>query len=163
MCLQLMSLQVHLVFENDELLLQAFLVWAEEVIFSEMNFQRIVIDIVLLRPSTIASIADMTSLVLIPAVCIELVVSIESLATKAAFRMTLESSLIFRARIVVAKSLVLPQAVLSEQFVLVGEDFLVPRAEVTHHSVMYAPDMSMKVRPSETSHVTALVGAVVSK
>ena len=60
-----MSFEVHLGIEYNKLLLQALPVWTHEVIFPEMLFERIVVDIVLLLPAPLSSIADVAALVLV--------------------------------------------------------------------------------------------------
>ena len=67
----------------------------------------------------------MATLVLVPAMCVQLVVSIEALPTEAALRVTLEATLIDSARVVVAELLVLSELSKREELVFVGEDFLV--------------------------------------
>jgi hypothetical protein len=64
--------------------------------------------------------------VLLSAMAVELVISIESLLTKAAFGMSLEARLVHGPWVVVSELLMFPQVTKCEQLVLVGEDFLVP-------------------------------------
>jgi hypothetical protein len=69
----------------------------------------------------------MTSLVLLPAMGIKLVIAVESLSTKATLWMTLETTLIYSSRVVISELLMLAELLLCEQFVLVREDLLIPR------------------------------------
>ena len=70
MRLNLVGLEVHFGVEHHELLLQALSVWTHEVIFAEVLLERIVIHIVLLLATALSAIADVTSLVLVSAVCV---------------------------------------------------------------------------------------------
>ena len=81
MLTQLMRLQVNLGRENDKLLLQASRFPTDEVILREMSKQRIVVEKVL-RCSSIGLTADMTLLVTISAMNIQLIITIESRATE---------------------------------------------------------------------------------
>jgi hypothetical protein len=72
----------------------------------------------------------MAALVLVPAMCVKLVVSVEALTTEAALRMTLETALVNSARIVVAELLVLSELGKGEELVFVGKDFLVSRTQI---------------------------------
>ena len=129
---QLVCLEVHLRVKYNELLLHALSVWAQEVVFSKVHLKRIVVDIVLLLPApTVLTIADVAAFVFVPTMRVELVVPVEALATEATFRMSLESALIDRARVIVAELLMFAQIRKGKQLVLVGEDFLVARAEIT--------------------------------
>ena len=125
-----MSLEIHLRIEHNELLLEAFSLWAGEVVF----LKRIVVDIILLLSAAFSAVTDMATLVLVPAMCVKLVVSVEALTTEAALRMTLETTLIDSARVVVAELLVLSQLSKREELVFVGEDFLVSRTQIARTS-----------------------------
>lgn len=76
----------------------------------------------------------MATLVLVPAMCVKLVVSVEALPTEAALRVTLETTLIDSARVVVAELLVLSELSKREELVFVGEDFLVSRTQIARTS-----------------------------
>jgi hypothetical protein len=105
---QLMRLQIHLRVKHDELLLQALSVRAQEVVFPEVPLKGIVVDVILLLPaSTVLAIADVAAFVFVSAMRVKLVVSIETLATEATFRVSLESALVDRAGVIVAELLVL--------------------------------------------------------
>ena len=129
-----MSLEIHLRIEHNELLLEAFSVWAREVVFLKVQLKRIVVDIILLLSAAFSAVTDMATLVLVPAMCVQLVVSIEALPTEAALRVTLETTLIDSARVVVAELLVLSQLSKREELVFVGEDFLVSRTQIARTS-----------------------------
>lgn len=107
MCFDLMPLKIHLRFEDDKLPLQTLLVWAEKVVLPEMDFKFIVIAIVDRLGSLGSAIADMTTLVLFPAMSEQLVITIESLPAKSAFWMTFEASLIHSTGIVISELLML--------------------------------------------------------
>ena len=129
-----MSLEIHFRIEHNELLLEAFSVWAREVVFLKVQLKRIVVDIILLLSAAFSAVTDMATLVLVPAMCVKLVVSVEALTTEAALRMTLETTLIDSARVVVAELLVLSQLSKREELVFVGEDFLVSRTQIARTS-----------------------------
>ena len=74
----------------------------------EMLLQRVIIGIVLLLSALIATIANMTSLMLVSAVSVELVVTVESLTAETTFWVAPEATLIHRARVIVTKFLMLP-------------------------------------------------------
>lgn len=78
------------------------------MVFLEVHFQRIIVDVVLLFPATIASIANVTAFVLVSAMSVQLVVPIKALATKATFRMSPEAALIHGTWVVVAELLMFP-------------------------------------------------------
>jgi hypothetical protein len=63
-----MRLEVHLRVEDHKLLLQAFAVRTQKMVFPEMNFERVIVDVVLLFSTTIASIANVAAFVLVSAV-----------------------------------------------------------------------------------------------
>ncbi len=125
-----MRLQIHFRFENYKLLVETFLLRTEVMIGFEVRLQRVVVDIILWLPALGSPVTDVTTLVLVPAVCVQLVITVEPLATEATLGMTSEAALVDRARVVVAEFLMLSQAVLREQFVLMSEDLLVPCAEI---------------------------------
>lgn len=120
-----MTLQIHLRLEHDELLIQALLVQAQVVVFLKMVLERGVIDVVLLLAMSGLSIADVASLMLVTAVCIQFVISVESLATETTFRVTSETALVNGTGDVVSVFFVFPQLRHGKEFVLVGEDLLV--------------------------------------
>ena len=163
MRLQLMCLHVQFRLEDHELLVQTLLIGAEEVVFAEMLLKRIVVNEILLIAALPTSITNMASFVLVSAMSIELVIAIKSRPTETTFRMTLEAALIYRTRIVVSKTLMFPQLLRCEQLMLMREDLLVPRAEVTHDFVMDIFDMVMEMWPAQAGLVTISIGAVVSK
>jgi hypothetical protein len=104
-----MCLEVHLRVEYDELLVQAVSVRTQEVIFSKVHLEGVVVDVVLLLPApTVLAIAYVAAFVLVPTMRVKLVVSIESLATEATLRVSLESALVDCAGVVVTEFLVLP-------------------------------------------------------
>jgi hypothetical protein len=105
------------------------------MVFPEVYFYGIIVDKVLLATPLGLAVTDMTPFVLVSAMCEKLVVAIKALSTKAAFRMSSETALVNRARIVVSKLLVLSQLGECEKFVLVRKDFLVPRTEITTFNV----------------------------
>jgi hypothetical protein len=106
--LDLVSLQVHLRLKYNELLVQAFLVKTNEMIFLEVNLQSIVVDVVLLLTVGGPTVADMASLVLVSTVSVELVVAVESLPTESTLGVALEAALIDRTRFMIAMLLVFP-------------------------------------------------------
>jgi hypothetical protein len=100
------------------------------VVFSKVNFERIVVNKVLLLSAAITSVANVATFVLVSAMGVEFVVSIEALSAEAALWVSLETALIDSAGVIVAKLLVFPQLRICEQFVFMGEDFLISRTKV---------------------------------
>lgn len=90
-----------------------------------MVLERGIIDVVLLLAMSGLSIADVASLMLVTAVCIQFVISVESLATETAFRVTSETALVNGTGDIISVFLVFPQLRHGKEFVLVGEDLLV--------------------------------------
>ena len=80
--------------------------------------------------STVPTIADVASLMLVAAMCIELVIAVKTLTTETTLRMAFETRLIHGARVVISVLFVLAEFGLSEKLMLVGEDLFVPRAEI---------------------------------
>lgn len=109
MCLDLVGLQIHLRLENDKLFFQAFFIQASEMILMEVIFQCVVVNIVLLLTMGGASVTDVATFVFIAAVSVQLIVTIEPLATKPALRMSSEATLVYSSRLVVAGPFVLTQ------------------------------------------------------
>ena len=102
------------------------------MIFSEMDFKSIIVDVVLLLPApAIATVANVAAFVFVSTMCIKFIVSVEALPAESAFRVSLKSALVDRTRIIVAELLVLPELRKCEELVFVSKDFLVPRTEVT--------------------------------
>lgn len=112
------------------------------MILSEMQFQGVVVEIVLWFVACVP-IADEASLVLISAMNVQLVITVKSLTTKAANRVSSEATLIDRTWIIVAFLHVPLEFLIGKEFVLVSKDFLISRAEIAQFLVMRAPDMSM--------------------
>ena len=132
-----MRLQIHFRLEDDELLLQAFLIGAHEMVTPKVLLQRTVIDVILLLAAPTPSIADMTSFMFVPTVNVQLIVSIESLSTETAFRMPLETALVDSARMIISEFLMLAQLLRGEELMLMGEDFLISRAQIAQDLVVY--------------------------
>ncbi len=128
---KLVRLEIHLGLKHNKLLVQTVLLHTEVVIFSKVNFERVVVDIVLLLPAGVPSIADMAALVPVSAVRIQLIVTIEALLAKSALRMPSETALVHCAGVVVPKLLMLSQLGVGEQLVLVRKDLFVACAEIT--------------------------------
>jgi len=130
MGLDLVCFQVHLRVEHDKLFLHALPVRTQEVVLAEVDLERVVVDIVLLLPVVVAAVADVAALVLVSAVCVEFIVSVEAHLAEAALGMSFEAALVDGTGVVVAEFLVPSEIGRSEEGVLVGEDLLVPCTEV---------------------------------
>lgn len=98
------------------------------MVLAEMEFECIVIDIVLRLATAVSPVADMAALMLVTAMCEELVVAVESFSAEATFGVTLETGLVDCAGVVVAVLFVFFEFFLGEKLMFVGKDFLVPRA-----------------------------------
>ena len=99
----LVGFQIHLRFENNELLFQTFLVKTDEVILREMLLKSVVINVILLLAVGRASVTDVAAFMFIAAVGVQLIITVESLATETALRVTPEATLIYSARFVVTR------------------------------------------------------------
>lgn len=130
---------------------------------SKVFLQLLVIEIILWIATAVPPITDMTSLMLLTAVIIELVVTVESLPTEATLWMTFEARLIDRSWIIVTVPFVLSQFAKREQFVLMSEDFFVPRAQIAHRFSMLRSYMTVQIWPSQASCITILVRTIVSE
>jgi hypothetical protein len=75
------------------------------MIFSEVDLQRVIIGVVLMLSRSIPTVTDVTPFMLIPTVFVELVITVEALSTKAAFWVSLKSTLFCTAWLVVAELL----------------------------------------------------------
>lgn len=101
------------------------------MIFAEVDFKRVVVKEILLSAAGVATVAEMASLVLVAAMCVELIVTVEPLPAETTFWMSFETALIYRTWVVVTKLFMLAQFSWREEFMLVSEDFLIPRAQIT--------------------------------
>jgi len=48
-----------------------------------------------------------------------------------------------------------------KQFMLMGEDFLVPRAQIAHDLMMNGLDVTMQVWPTQTSYIATCIRTIV--
>ena len=158
---QLMTLQIHLRVEDDKLLLQALGVETRKVILAKVLLKRIVVLEILWISSACPPIAKMASLMSIATMCIEFVISVESLPAESALGMTFKPTLIHSSRNVVAILLMLPQLLLREYLVLVDKHLFVSSAQIAHHLVMYALHMTMEIRPAQARRITGRIWTVV--
>lgn len=138
-----MRFEINLGIKDDKLLLKTFRVWTQKVILAEVELEGVVVQIVLRPKSSISSVANVTSLVLVSTMCEQLVISIESYSTEATFWMPFEAALIYSSWIIVTELLVFPQVFFREQLMLVCENLLVSRAKVAHDFVMDRLDVTM--------------------
>lgn len=134
MRLELMGFEVHFRIKYNKFLLQALTVRAHEVVFPEVLLERIVVDIVLLLPASFSSVTDVAALMLVATMRVELIVSVEALSAESAFRVSLETTLINCAGVVVAKLLVFLEVCKGEELVLVSEHFLVSSTQIAKFS-----------------------------
>jgi len=145
MAFQLMRFQVHLRLKDHELLVQALLVEAEEVICLEVILQGTVVNVVLLLPIPRSSIADMAALVFVPTVSVEFIIPIEPLATETAFRVSSESTLVNRTGNIIAILLMPSQLCNGKEVMLMCKHFLVARTEITARPLVFtSKDYSKK-------------------
>jgi hypothetical protein len=79
------------------------------VIFAEVILERIVVDVILLLSTTVPTIANVATLVLVSAVRVQFVVSIKAFPAEATLWVSLESALVNGTRVVVAELLVFAQ------------------------------------------------------
>lgn len=131
------------------------------MIFSEMQLQRIIVEVVLGLVVLIA-IADEAALMLVPAMHIKLIITVKTLTTEATYRMSSESTLVDGAWVVVAFLHVLLQLFIREQLLLMCEDFLVPYTKIAQLFVMDL-DMFTQARPPSTRFITRSIRAVIAQ
>ena len=93
-----------------------------------MVLKGIVIDIVLLLAVGGATVTNVAAFVLITAVGVELIVTVESLTTETTLGVTSETTLVNGSRFVVARLLVLAQLRCSKELMLVCKDLFVASA-----------------------------------
>lgn len=156
----LVGLERHLGLEDCKLLLHAFPLITHIVCFFKVLLQGLVVYIVS-GVSRIPLVADVASLVLFAAVLVKLVIVVESGPTELTERVPLESCQ-STWLVGIAEFDVLPQLLVRVHVMFVGEEFLVPGAEVAHLFVVYRSDMLMQIRPAKPGKVAGGVGAVVS-
>ena len=130
MTFQLVSFHVHFRFENNKLFLQTLFVQAKEMIFLEVILERIVVNIILLLTTPRPSITNVTSFVAVATVSVQFIVAIKPLTAETTFRVTLKATLFNGSRNMISVLLVLAQLRHSEEFVFMGEDFLVSRTQI---------------------------------
>ena len=99
-------------------------------------------------------IADMTLLMLVSAVGVQLVSAVEPLSTETTLRMSFEATLVNSTRIIITEFFMLSKLLYGKQIMLVCKDLFVPRAEITEYFVMHVFNVSMQVRPSPASDIT---------
>ena len=128
-----------------------------------MLLKGIVVDVILLVSPWVSAITNVTFLMLVPTMCIELVVTVEPLPTKAAFRVTFEAALIHGSRIVISKLLMLAELLLGEKLMLMSEHFLVPGAKITHDLLMNLFNMTVKIRPSPACNIARCLWTVIAQ
>jgi hypothetical protein len=93
--------------------------------------------------TSIHSLTDMTSLMRIPTMHIQLIITIKSRPAERTQRMSLESTLINRSGIVITLSHMLLKLFCREQFMLVCKHLFMFRAKIANHLPMSSFDMSM--------------------
>lgn len=109
------------------------------------------------------AIAEEATLVLIPAVLIQLVAVVEPRAAKATQWMAAETCLVGCAWFIVAVAHVLGQLLVGKHIVLMCEDFLVAGTEITHLLVVDILDMAVEVLPAQTGKIALKIGTVISQ
>jgi len=162
MLFQLMSLQIQLRSKDDMFILQAFPLQTNVMILPVMGGQSFEVHVILWRPDS-QLLTDTASLMLAATMLIKLIITIEPLVAKSADRVTLESTLIHGSRVVVPFPHVLRQLGISVEFMLMREDFLVPRAQITNLLMMYTLNVSMQIRPAQAGNITVSIWAIVSQ
>lgn len=102
-----MCFEIHLRIEDDKLLLQTFLIRAHEVVLPKVDLECVVVEVVLRLSSAISSVADVTAFVLVATMREQFIVTVETLSAETTLRVALETTLIYRARVVVSVLFVL--------------------------------------------------------
>jgi hypothetical protein len=101
------------------------------MILLEMMLKCVVVDVVLLLTVGRASVTNMATFVLVTTMSVKLVVAVESLTTETTLGVSLEATLVYCTRLVIAGLLVLTQLGRREQFMLMSKHLLVPGTKVT--------------------------------
>jgi len=73
----------------------------------------------------------MTPFMLVSAMCVKLVITVESFIAETTFRMTFETALIDRSRVVITSSFMFAELGSCEELVLMCEYLFVPCAKIT--------------------------------
>jgi hypothetical protein len=102
-----MRLEVHSRIEDHELFLHTLRIGARIMVVVEMGLESIIIEEVAWVVGIGDSITQMATLMSVATMSVELVTAVESLSAEAAFWVTLETSLLRRARCVITSPLVL--------------------------------------------------------
>lgn len=131
MGLQLMSFEIHLTFKNNKFLLQAFLIQTEKVIFLKVVLEGIIVNVVLMAAIIRLSVTYVTSLVLVPTVGIQLIITVEAFATEFTFGVAFETTLVNGTGVIIPVLFVLAKLRNGEKFMLVCEDLFIPSAQIT--------------------------------
>jgi hypothetical protein len=129
-----MSFEIHLIFENDEFLLQAFLIQTQEVVFLKMILESIVVDVVLMLAIARLSVTYVTSLMLVSAVGIQLIVPVEAFMTELAFWVAFETTLVNSTWVIIAELFVLAKLRDSKKFVFVCKDLFISSTQIAWRS-----------------------------
>lgn len=132
------------------------------MVLPKVFLEGVVVEVVV-GVAGIPAVAEETTLVLLTAVFVELIVIVEARAAEAAQRMALEAGLVDGAWSVVAVSHVPLELLVCKQLVLVGEDLLVAGAQVAHFPVMNGADMAVEVGPAEAGEDAVVYGTVIAK
>lgn len=159
---ELVGLEVDVGAEDDELLLETLAVGAQVVVLAEVVLEGVVVPVVV-RLARVLAVADEAPLVPFPTVLVQLVVVVETGAAEPAHGVALEAGLVGGAGQVVAHLHVLLELLVGEQLVLVGEDLLVPGAQVAHLLVVDGAHVAVQVGPPEPGEIAGVVGAVVAQ
>jgi hypothetical protein len=158
-----MSFQIHLRLEDIGLVGLTLCIKTYKMCFFEMLLQHLVIQVVLHLAARISPVADVASFVFLSAMLIELIVTIESLAAKATFWMTLESALVNSSWVVVTKFFMPPKLPIRKQIMLMSKDFLVASTQITKHFAVLLFDVAVQVRPSQACNIAVLIWTIVSE
>lgn len=127
----LMCLEVHLRIKYCKLLVQTFAIRTQEMIFSKVLLQVVVIaEILRLFTAVTLAIADVTTFMLLSAVSIQFVVPIEPVSTESTFWMALETTLVNGSWVVVSEFLMPLELGKCKEFMFVCEDLFVSRTQI---------------------------------
>jgi hypothetical protein len=103
---KLMCLEIHFRLEDVGLVGLAFGVQADKVLIGEVLLQLLVVQIVLRISASISPVANVAPFMLLSAVGVEFVISVESLFAETALRVTFEARLVDGTWVIVPKLLV---------------------------------------------------------
>lgn len=98
--------------------------------FLEVLLESIIVDVVLMLAIARLAVTDVTSLMLVSAVGIKFIITVETFVTEFTFGVALETTLVNSTGRIISELFVLAKLRDSEQFVFVCKDLFIPSTQV---------------------------------